>query len=90
MDGRDFVIVDKLAGKIHRPVGEAVRASIQHAVGLQKSAVINIFPGSVFYDDLDPRLVEIANLGNQRVANVLVLDDDVSLHHVVRLKPEGN
>ncbi len=86
MDGRDLVIVDKLAGEIHRPVGEAVRASIQHAIGLQETTVIDILPGGIFYHNLDPCLVEIANLGNERVANILVLDDDECLHHLVWLQ----
>ena len=90
MDGRDLVIVDKLAGEIHRPVGEAVRASIQHAIGLQVTTVIDILPGGVLYQDLDPCLVKIAHFGNQRVANVLVLDDDVGLDHVVWLQPKGH
>ena len=84
------MIVDELAGEIHRAVGEAVGASIQRAIGLQETAVIDLVSAGVLDRKLHPGLVEIANLWNQRVPYVLVLDHHVGFHHVVRRKAEGH
>ena len=86
MDRPHLVVVDELAGHIHGPVRKTVRARIQHGVGLQKSTVIDFLSGRVLHNDLDPRFVQIANLWNQRVTNILVLDHHVGCHRVVWLK----
>ena len=77
------MVVDKLAFVGHRAIGEAVRARVEHAVGLEEAAVIDLLAGRVLHRELDPGLVEIAHLGNQRVADVLVLNDDIGFDDVV-------
>src|SRR5271163_4629860 len=90
MDGPDFVIVDKLTGEIDGAVGEAVGAGVEHAIGFEETAVIDVVSGGVFHGDFDPGFVEIADFGNKRVANVFVLDDDIGCHGAVWLKLKGN
>ena len=90
MDGPNFVVVDELAGEIDGAIGEAVGASIEHAVGLEETAVIDVVSGGVLDGDLDPGFVEIADFGDQRVTDVFVLDDDIGCDDVVRLKLKGN
>ena len=82
------MVVDKVADHIDRPVGEAMRAGLEHPVGFQKATVIDHSTGRILCRELYPRLVKVANLWNQRVANVLVLNHNIGLHRLVRLERE--
>ena len=63
---------------------------IQHAVRLQEAAVVDLLSGGVLDGELDPRFVEIANFGNERVADVFVLDDDLSFDDSFGAKLNGH
>ena len=47
VNGPDFVVVHEFAVRIDGPVGEAMRALVEHAVGLQEAAVIDLFAGGI-------------------------------------------
>ena len=78
------MIVDKVAIRIDGPVSEAVGPLIEHAVGLQEAAVVNLFTVGVLDHKLYPRLVQVAHFGKQRMADVLVLYHDHHLYRFVR------
>ena len=88
MDGPYFVVIDEFAFIVNRAVGEAVCARVQHAIRLQEAAVIDLLAAGVLYREFDPCLIEIAYFGNQRVADVLVLDHDIGLDRIVRSEAE--
>ena len=88
VDGPDLVIVDEPAIDIHRAIGEAVRSLVQHSVRLDETAVIDLLARRVLGSELNPCLVKIAHLGNQRVPDILVLNHHQGLHYFIRLEAE--
>ena len=46
VNGKDFVVVDKLALVGDWPVGKAVGAGVKHAVWLEEAAVVNLVAAS--------------------------------------------
>ncbi len=73
----DLVQVVELAFYVDEAVGEGVGGGVEVAVGLDKAAFGEGFAGAVFDGEVDPGLVEVALLGDEGVADALVLDDDV-------------
>ena len=69
-------IVD-LAFDVDEAVGERVRGGVEIAVGLDEAALGEGFAGAVFDGEVDPGFVEVTLLGNERVCDALVLDDDI-------------
>src|SRR6185437_7349882 len=59
------------------PVGERVRGGIEVAIGLNEAGFDESLAGGVLEGEVDPGLIEISLLGDERVADALVLDDDV-------------
>jgi hypothetical protein len=73
----DLVQVVELALDVDQAVGEGVGAGVEVAVGLDEAALGEGFAGGVLDREVDPGLVEVALLGDEGVADALVLDDDV-------------
>src|ERR1700678_4176203 len=90
VDGPNLMIVHELAICIYRAIGEAVRSRVERAIRLKETAVVDFGSVAVFHLKLHPRLVQIADFRNERVADVLVLDDDHGLDRIVGLHLEGN
>src|SRR5271168_5102099 len=78
-----FVIIDKLSLQIYRTVGEAMCAFVKGPIRLQEAAMVDVFPSTVLHGELGPGLIEVPDLGDQRVADVLVLDNHQRLDCVV-------
>jgi hypothetical protein len=72
----DLVQVVELALDVDQAVGEGVGAGVEIAVGLDESALGEGL-AAVLDGEVDPGFVEVALLGNEGVADALVLDDDV-------------
>ncbi len=89
VDGPDFVVVDEAAVCRDRTIGEAVRARVERAIGLEEAAVINLVAGLIFDAELEPAFVEVAHFRDERVADVFVLDDDEGFDGLVRIKTHG-
>ena len=77
MNGPDLVVVDEVAGEVDGAIGEAVRARLERSIWLEESALVNPGAGRVLDGELHPRFIQVAHLGDERVADVLVLDDNV-------------
>ena len=86
MNGPDLMVVDKVACQINRPIGKAVRAAVKHAIRFEKAAAIDERSGGIFDRDADPRLIEVAYLGDERVADILILNDDGGLNELIGLE----
>src|SRR5580704_14470522 len=74
-----LVVVYETSSQIHWPIREAMSACIEHAVRFEEAAVVYHGPRCVLYCELRPCLVEITDLGNERVADILVLNDHVCI-----------
>ena len=57
MDGPDLMVVDEFAVDVDGPVGEAMGALIERAIGLQESAVIDLFAGGIIDREFYPGLI---------------------------------
>src|ERR1700733_8105213 len=79
MNGPDLVVVYEVAGEVDGAIGEAVRSRLQCSILLEVSALVDCGAGRILDGELHPRFVQVADLRDERVANVLVLDDDVGL-----------
>ena len=73
----DLVEVVQLALDVDQAVGEGVGGGVEVAVGLDEAALGEDLAGGVLDGEVDPGFVEVALLGNEGVADALVLDDDV-------------
>ena len=73
----DLVQVVQLALDVDEAVGEGVGGGVEVAVGLKEAALGQDLAGGVLDREIDPGLVEVALLGDEGVADALVLDDDV-------------
>ena len=73
----DLVQAVELAVDVDEAVGEGVGGRVEVAVGLDEAAFGDGFAGGVLDDEVDPAFVEVALLGDEGVADALVLDDDV-------------
>src|SRR5271157_1845839 len=65
LDGKDLMVIHKLAIHIYRSVSEAVGPLIESAVGLQEAAVVDFFAVGILHDKLHPWLVQVAHFRNQ-------------------------
>jgi hypothetical protein len=74
VDGEYRVVIDKLALVGNGTIGETVSARVQHAVGLEEAAVIDLVAFRVLHRELGPGFVKVAYFGDEGVADVLVLD----------------
>ena len=74
-----FVVIDKHAAVVDGAVGEAVGAFVKRAVGLNVAALVQDFAVGAGGDKAHPCFVEVANLGDEGVADVFVLQNDVGL-----------
>ena len=61
---------------------------IQHSVCFDKPAMIDFFSRAIFCYKLYPCFIKIANLGNQGMADILILNYDQSFNLIVRLELE--
>ena len=90
VDGPDAVVVDEGALGVDGAVGEAVGAGVECAVGTEEAGLIEGVAGRVGDGEGDPGFVEIADFGDERVADGFALDDDVGLEGVVGREGEGS
>ena len=85
----DLVQVVEFALDVDQAVGEGVGAGVEVAVGLDEAALGEGFAGAVLDGEVDPGLVEVALLGDEGVADALVLDDDVGDQGFAGCEGEG-
>ena len=73
----DLVEAVELALVVDEAVGEGVGSGIERAVGLEEAGFGEGLAGVVLDVEVDPGFVEVALLGDEGVADALVLNDDV-------------
>src|SRR6202789_1165230 len=88
MNRPHFVVVHKVPSHIYGTIGKTVGAFIQHAIRLQKAAIVNLRSGRIRHGELYPRFIKIADLWNKRMTDVLVLNHNVGFNRLVRLDCE--
>jgi len=90
VDGPHHVVVDEVADDVDGAVRVAVCARLQRAVWAQVPTLIDHLAVCICRRELQPCLVEIAYLRDERVADTLVLHDDVGIHPLTCRQVEGN
>src|SRR5580658_759319 len=88
MDRPYFVIVDEPTVCVDRTIRKAVRPLIQFSIWLDEAAVVNLLAIRVGDYKLYPGFIQVTHLWNQRMPDVLVLNDRHRLHHFTRCKSE--
>src|ERR1700760_1610610 len=88
MDRPYLVIVDEHSVSVHRAIRKAMRPLVQLSIGFDKAAVIDLLAIRVGDRKLRPRLIQIAHLWNQRMADIFILNDNHRLHDIIWRKIE--
>ena len=73
----DLVQVVELALGVDEAAGEGVGRGVKIAVGLNEAAFGQDLARSVLDGEVHPGLIEVPLLGDERVADALVLNDDI-------------